>query len=226
MAKAIEIKFQKWFADEDYLIFLENMEKMGQLETLAEGEQLQELIRLAGKIAESVPAREVEKVKTAIAMAVSCHKEQHREGGEMYANHVLRVGSRAAEYAQDLEKSEILIKAAILHDILEDTPTSEEEIEQKFGKEIVEIVKAVSHRDEDEPDEEYLNRVAVGGKLAVLVKRFDRLENLNDLVKAPKEFRLRKLRELEQAIPVWQKIDPEGAVEIEKITREMLSKEI
>ena len=60
----------------------------------------------------------------------------------------------------------------------------------------------------------------------MLVKRFDRLENLNDLVKAPKEFRLRKLRELEQAIPVWQKIDPEGAVEIEKITREMLSKEI
>jgi len=226
LAKTIEIKFQKWFNDVDYLIFLENMEKMGQLETLAEGKQLQELIRLAGKIAESVPAEEVEKVKTATAMAVGRHKEQHREGGEMYANHVLRVGFRAAEYAQDLEKPEILIKAAILHDILEDTPTSEEEIEQKFGKDILEIVKAVSHRDEDEPDEEYLNQVAVGGKLAVLVKRFDRLENLNDLVKAPKEFRLRKLRELEQVIPVWQKIDPEGAVEIEKITREMLSKEI
>jgi len=145
----------------------------------------------------------------------------------MYAYHVLRVGTRAAQYAktQKLENPEILIKAATLHDILEDTPTSKEEIEQKFGKEILEIVKAVSHRDEDEPDEEYLNRVAAGGNLAVLVKRFDRLENLNDLVKAPKEFHLRKLRELEQAMPIWQRIDPEGAVEIERITREMLLKE-
>ncbi|MEI8061627.1 MAG: HD domain-containing protein [Candidatus Berkelbacteria bacterium] len=227
LAKAIETKFQKWFADEDYLFFLENMEKMGQLETLAEGAQLQEIVRLAGKIAELAPGKQKEKIKIAIAMAVSRHKEQHREGGEMYANHVLRVGARAAQYAkaQKLENPEILIKASTLHDILEDTSTSEEEIEQKFGKEILEIVKAVSHRDEDEPDEEYLNRVAAGGNLAVLVKRFDRLENLNDLVKAPKEFRLRKLQELEQAISVWQKIDPEGTVEIERIMRAMLSEE-
>lgn len=227
LAKAIETKFQKWFADEDYLLFLENMEKMGQLGTLTEGEQLQETVRLAGKITEPTPGEQAEKNRIAIAMAVSRHKEQHREGGEMYANHVLRVGARAAQYAetQELENPEILIKAATLHDILEDTSTSEEEIEQKFGKEILEIVKAVSHRDEEEPDEEYLNRVAAGGNLAVLVKRFDRLENLSDLAKAPKEFRLRKLRELEQAIPIWQKIDPDGAVEIEKITREMLSKE-
>jgi len=227
LAKTIETKFQKWFADEDYLLFLENMEKIGQLETLTEGGQLQELVRLAGKITELVPGEQAEKVRAAMAMAVSRHKEQHREGGEMYAYHVLRVGTRAAQYAktQKLENPEILIKAATLHDILEDTPTSKEEIEQKFGKEILEIVKAVSHRDEDEPDEEYLNRVAAGGNLAVLVKRFDRLENLNDLVKAPKEFHLRKLRELEQAMPIWQRIDPEGAVEIERITREMLLKE-
>jgi len=226
-AKVIETKFQKWFTDEDYLLFLENMEKMGQLETLTEGEQLQEIVRLSREITELVPDKQTEKVRTAVAMAVGRHKEQHREGGEMYANHVLRVGLRATQYVliQELENQEILIKAAILHDILEDTPTSEEEIGQKFGKEILEIVKAVSHRDEDEPDEEYLNRVAAGGDLAVLVKRFDRLENLNDLVKAPKKFGLQKLRELEQAIPIWQRIDPEGAVEIEKIMREMLSKE-
>ncbi|MBI4972766.1 MAG: HD domain-containing protein [Candidatus Omnitrophica bacterium] len=228
LAKAIEIKFQKWFADEDYLLFLENMERMGQLGTLTEGKQLQELVRLTGKITDLVPNEQRDKVRAAIAMAVSRHKEQHREGGEKYVNHVLRVGTRAAQYtkAQELENPEILIKAATLHDILEDTSTSEEEMGQKFGKEILGIVKAVSHRDEDEPDEEYLNRVAAGGNSAVLVKRFDRLENLNDLAKAPKEFRLRKLRELEQAIPIWQRIDPEGAVEIEKITREMLSKEI
>jgi len=225
LAKAIETKFQKWFTDEDYLLFLENMEKIGQLGTLTHGEQLQEIVRLSKEIIELASGEQIEKIRTAIAMAVSRHREQHREGGEMYANHVLRVGKRAAEYARAQGMGAKLIQAAILHDILEDTSTTEEEVEQKFGKEILEIVKAVSHRDEEESDEEYLNRVAAGGKLAVLVKRFDRLENLKDLTKAPKEFRLRKLRELEQAIPIWQRIDPEGAIEIEKITREMLSKE-
>jgi len=225
LAKAIESKFQKWFSETDYLLFLENMEKMGQLGTLTNGEQLQEIVRLTRQITEIVPSEQMEKIRDAVAMAVNRHKEQHREGGEMYANHVLRVGKRAAEYARAQGMGAELVQAAILHDILEDTSTSEEEVEQKFGKEILEIVKAVSHRDEEEPDEEYLNRVAAGGKLAVLVKRFDRLENLNDLTKAPKEFRLRKLQELEQAIPTWQRIDPEGAIEIEKITREMLLKE-
>ena len=225
LAKAIETKFQKWFTDEDYLLFLENMEKIGQLGTLTHGEQLQEIVHLSKEIIELASGEQIEKIRTAIAMAVSRHREQHREGGEMYANHVLRVGKRAAEYARAQGMGAKLIQAAILHDILEDTSTTEEEVEQKFGKEILEIVKAVSHRDEEESDEEYLNRVAAGGKLAVLVKRFDRLENLKDLTKAPKEFRLRKLRELEQAIPIWQRIDPEGAIEIEKITREMLSKE-
>lgn len=225
LSKAIEAKFQRWFSDTDYLLFLENMKKMEQLETLTDGKQLQEAVQLAEQITKLAPSGQTEKIREAIAMAVSRHKAQHREGGEMYVNHVLRVGKRAAEYAQSQGLDAEFIQAAILHDILEDTPTTEEEIQQRFGKEILEIVKAVSHRDEDEPDEEYLNRVAAGGNLAVLVKRFDRLENLNDLTKAPKEFRLRKLRELGQAIPIWQKIDPEGAVEIEKIMREMLSKE-
>lgn len=225
LAKAVELKFQKWFSETDYLLFLENMEKMGQLETLTNGEQLQEMVRLTGQITEIVPSEQKEKIRDAVSVAVSRHKEQYREGGEMYVNHVLRVGKRAAEYAQAQGMGIELVQAAILHDILEDSLTSEEEIEQKFGKEILEIVKAVSHRDEEEPDEEYLNRVADGGKLAVLVKRFDCLENLNDLTKAPKEFRLRKLRELEQALPIWHRIDPEGAVEIERITRGMLSKE-
>lgn len=225
LSRAIEAKFQKWFSDTDYLMFLENMEKMGQLETLRDGQQLQEAVRLAGQITELAPGQQTEKVRETIAVVISRHKEQHREGGEMYASHVLRVGMRSAEYAKSQGLGVEFVQAAILHDILEDTPTTEEEIQSRFGEKILEIVKAVSHIDEEEPDEEYLNRVAEGGNLAVLVKRFDRLENLNDLNKAPKEFRLRKLRELEQAIPIWQRIDPEGAVKIEKITREMLSKE-
>jgi len=225
LAKAVELKLQKWFNETDYLLFLENMEKMDQLKTLDNGERLQEIVWLTREITEIVPSEQIKKIRNAIAMAVNRHKEQRREGGEMYANHVLRVGKRAAEYAQMRGIGAEFVQAAILHDILEDTNTNEEEIEKKFDKEILKIVKAVSHKDEKEPDEKYLNRVTTGGKLAVLVKRFDRLENLNDLAKAPKEFRLRKLRELEQVLPIWHRIDPEGAVEIEKITHEILSEE-
>jgi len=227
LSRAIEVKFQKWFSDTDYLIFLENMEKMGQLETLTDGKQLQEMVQLTKLITELSPSEQAEKIRDAIAIAISRHKEQHREGGEMYAGHVLRVGKRAAEYAQQqkLENPAELIQTAILHDILEDTPTEQNELSRHFGDEVVRIVQALSHIDENEPDEEYLGRVEQGGELAILVKRFDRLENLNDLAKAPKEFRVQKLRELEQALPIWQRMDPEGAIEIEKIMREMLAKE-
>ncbi len=227
LSKAIEAKFQKWFSDTDYLMFLENMEKMGQLETLTNGKQLQEMVQLTRLITELSPSEQAEKIRDAIAMAISRHKEQYREGGEMYAGHVLRVGKRAAEYAkqQKLENPTELIQAAILHDILEDTSTEQAELRRRFGDEVVRIVQALSHIDENEPDEEYLGRVEQGGELAILVKRFDRLENLNDLAKAPKEFRVQKLKKLEQALPIWQRMDPEGAVEIEKIMREMLTKE-
>lgn len=227
LARAIEAKFQKWFNDTDYLLFLENMEKMGQLATLTSGKQLQEAVRVARQITEITPSEQTEKVREAIALAISRHKEKHREGGETYANHVLRVGKRAAEYAQEqkLENPAKLIQIAILHDILEDTPTEQDELGRRFGDEVIRIVQALSHIDENEPDEEYLGRVEQGGELAILVKRFDRIENLNDLAKAPKEFRVQKLRELEQVLPIWRKMDPEGAVEIEKIMKEMLMKE-
>jgi len=227
LSKAIEAKFQKWFSDTDYLMFLQNMDKMGQLETLTDGKQLQEMVQLTKLITELSPSEQATKIRDAIAMAISRHKEQHREGGEMYAGHVLRVGKRAAEYAQQqkLENPAEFIQAAILHDILEDTPTEQNELSRRFGDEVVRIVQALSHIDENEPDEEYLGRVEQGGELAILVKRFDRLENLNDLANAPKEFRTQKLRELEQALPIWQRMDPEGAVEIERIMREMLTKE-
>ncbi len=225
--RAIDVKFQKWFRDTDYLMFLENMEKMGQLETLTDGKQLQEMVQLTKLIIKLSPSEQAEKIRDAIAMAISRYKEQHREGGEMYAGHALRVGKRAAEYVQEqkVEDPAKLIQAAILHDILEDTPTEQNELSRRFGNEVVHIIEALSHVDENEPDEKYLGRVEQGGKLAILIKRFDRLENLNDLAKAPKEFRVQKLRELEQVLPIWQRMDPEGAVEIEKIMREIFKKE-
>jgi (p)ppGpp synthase/HD superfamily hydrolase len=114
------------------------------------------------------------------------------------------------------EHLRILVLAGVLHDILEDTPTTDEELRREFGIEVARIVRALSHKEEEEADEVYLSRVANGGRLAVLVKRFDRLDNIRSLAKAPANFRARKLAEIRSALPLWYLIDPEGAREIEK----------
>jgi|GEM_PF-970156 len=227
LSDAIESKFQKWFTEEDYLLFLENMDKMGQLVTLSNGEQLQQTVKLAHEVIDSVPSETRDTVQRATALALVKHHEQTRQGGETYANHVLRVGRRAVEYAKSHPNVDVkvLTTAATLHDILEDADVPYDEVVKRFGKEVADVVQAVSHLDEEEPDSEYLERVQKGGSLAILVKRFDRLENLDDLSKAPAEFRRQKLSELQTALPIWQQMDPEGAVEIETKLKSMLEEE-
>lgn len=156
---------------------------------------------------------------SAAKLAGERHAGQTRLGGEPHLNHVLRVGMRAAEYALahsfEPERFRILVLSAILHDVLEDTATTDEELVAEFGPEVARVVRAVSHVEEEEPEEVYLSRVAEGGSLAILVKRCDRLDNLVSLATAPADFRARKISEVQTALPIWQRIDPEGAVEIE-----------
>lgn len=158
---------------------------------------------------------------SAARFAEERHAGQMRLGGEPHLNHVLRVGMRAAEYAKarkfEPEQFRILVLSAILHDTLEDTPTTDEELAEKFGAEVARIVRALSHEQEqgEEPDEVYLARVEKGGPLAILVKRCDRLDNLVSLATAPADFRAEKVAQVKAALPIWQRIDPEGATEIE-----------
>lgn len=157
-------------------------------------------------------------VQKAIELALDRHSGQFRIDGEPYVNHVLRVGAATAEFALKKmpEQFGVFVAAAILHDILEDTPTTDEELREKFGEEVTRIVRALSHEQEEEPDEVYLARIVRGGKLAVLIKRFDRLDNISSLAEAPDEFREKKLVEVQKSLSIWQRIDPEGAVEIKK----------
>ena len=101
------------------------------------------------------------------------------------------------------------------HDLYEDTKTSVQELIKLFGQEVSNNIVALSHIEEEEPDEIYLARVAAAGRIAVLVKRFDRLDNIESLARAPEEFQQKKLKEIRIALPFWQQIDPDGAREIE-----------
>lgn len=162
----------------------------------------------------------MKKILEAIEFAYKKHEGQVRPGGESQFAHVLRVARLSATEAhtQGLspESGEILVFAAILHDVLEDTQTTDAELAEKFGDEVATIVRALSHESEKESDDAYLRRVAVSGGLAVLVKRCDRLDNLRTLANTSPEFRARKCAEVRAALSIWREIDPEGAVEIEK----------
>lgn len=159
-----------------------------------------------------------ETVRKAIELALDRHSGQLRIDGEPYVNHVLRVGAATAEFALKKmpEQFGILVPAAILHDILEDTPTTDEELREQFGQEVARIVRALSHEQEEESDEIYLTRVVRGGKLALLIKRFDCLDNIACLAKAPENFRAQKMAERKASLPIWERIDPEGATAIKK----------
>jgi hypothetical protein len=202
----------RWLAmirrDEDPVVFYEAIAKL-----------------LTVQLVSSVPQGIKDQVEQAIEFALKRHTRQVRPGGEPQAIHLLRVGIAAVEYAKRRHLSEkdflILVQSDVLHDVLEDTDTKDEELVDLFRNEVAQIVRALSHIEEEEPDEAYLARVVEGGKLAVLAKRFDRLDNICSLVKMPIEFRNRKVEEIKKAVIVWQKIDPEGSYEIENVLKEV-----
>ncbi len=171
---------------------------------------------------EIIPEESREIVKRPVEFAIEKHAGQNRPGGELQMDHLIRVAVREAEYAKEHDVPfDMLVVSALLHDVREDTPATADEIKNKFGNEVAEIVQAVSHEYEEEPDEIYLQRVAKGGKLATLVKRFDRLDNLESLRNTSVEFRSKKIQEVQNALPIWREIDPEGAKQIENILEKL-----
>lgn len=178
--------------------------------------------------------RVIPKVAKAVAFAGLVHDGQKRPGGESQYDHLMRVAEIASRFADRYQQDDVpadlrlgdseatdLITAAVLHDVLEDTDTTDNELVEQFGERVAKIVRAVSHVEEEEADEVYLRRVAAGGRLAVIVKRSDRLDNLNTLRHAPHEFRQRKLAEIRAALPLWREIDPDGAALIEELLVEV-----
>jgi len=81
-----------------------------------------------------------ELIKTAYAFSESKHAGQTRNSGEAYMTHALAVAVNCAELGMDTET----IVAALLHDVLEDTETTDEEIQKLFGNNILFLVKGVT----------------------------------------------------------------------------------
>ncbi len=142
----------------------------------------------------------LELVQRGYVVSAKFHKGQLRMNGEPYLTHPLEVANILAELKMDA----VTVTSGLLHDVLEDTLISPEELRRQFGDEVYQIVDGVtkisqvyfSSRHEKQAENFRKMLLAIVGDIRVLfVKLADRLHNMRTLQYLPPERRERISRE-------------------------------
>ena len=143
---------------------------------------------------------QVQEVYRAYLFSAEAHEGQHRMSGEPYIYHPVAAARILAELGLD-HKS---IIAAILHDVIEDTPTAKDQIAREFGNEVAELVDGVSKLTQIEFESQAEAQAENFRKMilamvrdirVILVKLADRLHNMRTLGVMRPEKRRRIARE-------------------------------
>lgn len=123
----------------------------------------------------------------ALKYAVKAHEGQFRSDGTPYVKHPERV----AAFVQKFKKShnlDALISAAYLHDTIEDTDTTHEDLQKMFGGLIASLVKELTSDAEKVKSmgkDEYLaDKMTKMSSWALVIKLADRLDNVKDIATA------------------------------------------
>ncbi|MEE0954599.1 MAG: bifunctional (p)ppGpp synthetase/guanosine-3',5'-bis(diphosphate) 3'-pyrophosphohydrolase [Eubacterium sp.] len=159
------------------------------------------------------PSSDLTLIEKAYRIAYDAHKNQKRKSGEPYIIHPLCVGIILA----DLELDKESVASGLLHDVVEDTIMTREEIEQEFGPEVAVIVDGVTKlgqlsysSDKLEEQAENLRKMflAMAKDIRVImVKLADRLHNMRTLQYMSPAKQLEKAREtLEIYSPIAQRL--------------------
>jgi guanosine-3',5'-bis(diphosphate) 3'-pyrophosphohydrolase len=125
---------------------------------------------------------------SALAFAANKHKNQRRKDAEAspYINHPIALANLVLNEA-GVEDQRVLV-AAILHDTIEDTDTTEQELIKNFGKDVADIVVEVTD-DKTLPKAErkrlQIEHAAHISRRAKLVKLADKICNLRDIAGSP-----------------------------------------
>ena len=127
----------------------------------------------------------MERIKRGYEFAAEAHKTQKRRSGEPYIIHPIAV---ATILAKELEMTDNTVIAAFLHDVVEDTDHTIEEIQELFGEDVAKLVDAVTKR--KKANYEYSKQVDNYRQIlesvhydvrALLIKLTDRLHNMRTL---------------------------------------------
>jgi GTP pyrophosphokinase len=129
---------------------------------------------------------QVEEIYQAYLVGAEAHEGQSRLSGEPYISHPVAVARILADMRMDSKS----IIAAILHDVIEDTPTAKEHIAEQFGEEVAELVDGVSKltqidfRSKAEAQAENFRKMMlamVKDIRVIIIKLADRLHNMRTL---------------------------------------------
>jgi RelA/SpoT family (p)ppGpp synthetase len=159
-----------------------------------------------------LPPAQVERVREAYDFGAERHQGQKRVSGEPYITHPVAV----ADILADLKLDADTLVAAILHDVIEDTPTAKAEIATMFGQVVAELVDGVSKLDQiqfknrQEAQAESFRKMLlamVRDIRVIMVKLADRMHNMRTLGAMPTIKRRRIAREtLEIYAPIAERL--------------------
>jgi GTP pyrophosphokinase len=152
------------------------------------------------------------RIRAAFDFAVAAHEGQFRKSGEPFVIHPVEVAKILADLRMDAQT----ICAALLHDTVEDTKTTPEEVEELFGSEVRELVEGVTkitrieveNLTDEQADTIRKMFVAMSKDIRVIViKLADRLHNMRTLSSLPEDRRIFKAREtLEIYAPIAHRL--------------------
>src|ERR1700722_11755085 len=129
-------------------------------------------------------------LESVYAVAEGAHRDQRRASGESYIEHPLAVAAILA----DLEMDRHTIAASLLHDVVEDTVITSEEVAERFGDEIASLVDGVTkltripYQTKEDAQVENLRKMflAMAKDIRVIIiKLADRLHNMRTLASLP-----------------------------------------
>ncbi len=161
--------------------------------TALEAPQAEELFRsLESKVRDLRPKEDLKALERAYHFASEAHKNQKRKSGEPYVTHPLAVAHILADMQMDL----VSLQTGLLHDVLEDSSVTLDQIREKFGEDVARCVDGVtkltkiSFANREDRQAESLRKMLLAMTTdirVIIVKLADRLHNMRTITSLSRE---------------------------------------
>ena len=145
-----------------------------------------ELAAIVNAYRRNEPDRDIDRIQRAYRVASSKHGDTPRQSGEKYISHPLAVAKVVAEFGMD----DVAIAAALLHDLVEDTDLTVDDVAVGFGTEVAQVVDGVTKLDRVHFDSKEAQQAASVRKMffaiaqdarVLIIKLADRLHNMETI---------------------------------------------
>ncbi len=167
---------------------------------------------LEERIRSYLPGADFARLESAFRYAESHHSQQLRKDGSPYVTHPLAVAEIVAEIGLDLDS----VVAALLHDTIEDTDATHEDIAKQFGVTVADLVDGVTkltrvqYTSKEEEQMENLRKMLMAMAKdirVILIKICDRLHNMRTMAyQAPHKQREKALETMEIYAPIAHRL--------------------